>query len=383
MPDQTPAPITQGMSTQSMVDVSSKEIAILAPQFFDYRGKSVYIGGAERYLIELTKILRDLGHEPVVYQSAIGEWERDYQGIPFIGLNSHGDLGKLNVLFHNRVNEDVPVIYLVFNLAAPYHNQRSVGISHGVFWDHHNHKYTDERERSFNHLLAPLSNLLRIVSVDTNTINWLRTVKPSLADKCVYIPNFVDVDKFKPGEIKDREQLVVLYPRRLYTPRGFWLVNELVPEFLEAYPKLIFKFVGQADPKERSAVKQLVKKSHGRVSWQTLEMQNMYQAYRQVDITLIPTVHSEGTSLSCLEAMASGSAVIATNIGGLPDLVIPGYNGLLIEPTVDALREALVMLCDNPDMRQQFGTRAREVAETFNIHIWQDKWRGILKEVVT
>jgi GT2 family glycosyltransferase/glycosyltransferase involved in cell wall biosynthesis len=378
---QTSDSARQEMDSESRVEIPTQEIAILAPQFFDLEGKSVFIGGAERYLIELTKIIREIGREPIVYQSANGEWERDYQGIHFFGLDSYGDISKLNVMFHGLIDENVPVIYLAFNLATPYHNNRSIGISHGVFWDHQNHNYSDERERSFNHLLAPFSNLSRIVSVDTNTINWLRTMQPALAEKCVYIPNFVDIDKFKPVDLPKQDKLVVLYPRRLYSPRGFWLVHELVPEFLEAYPQVEFHFVGQADPKEKSAVKKLVKRFNGRVSWQTLEMQNMDQAYEQADITLIPTLHSEGTSLSCLEAMASGSAVIATNIGGLPDLVIHGYNGLLIEPTVNALRNALAMLCDNPEMRQQFGARAREVACTFNLQIWQNKWRDFLAEV--
>jgi glycosyltransferase involved in cell wall biosynthesis len=79
--------------------------------------------------------------------------------------------------------------------------------------------------------------------------------------------------------------------------------------------------------------------------------------------------------------MASGNAVIATNIGGLPDLVISGYNGLLIEPSASALREALSTLCENPDMRRQLGRRAHQVAGAFNIEAWQSKWRKILTEV--
>ena len=129
-------------------------------------------------------------------------------------------------------------------------------------------------------------------------------------------------------------------------------------------------------------MEELVKKYQGRVSWKTLEMQAMHEAYEMADITLIPSLYSEGTSLSCLEAMASGNAVIATNIGGLPDLVISGYNGLLIEPSVSALREALSTLCDNPDKRRQLGKRAQEVAGAFNIDIWRSKWRKILTEVL-
>ena len=58
----------------------------------------------------------------------------------------------------------------------------------------------------------------------------------------------------------------------------------------------------------------------------------MPQVYRYADIVLIPTKAAEGTSLSCLEAMASGRAVIAGCVGGLSDLIVDGYNGLLLRP---------------------------------------------------
>ena len=378
----SPTASHQTKTRQSLNNISSSQIHILAPQFFDLDGQSIFFGGAERYLIELIRLLRGLEQDPVVFQSATHEWEREYLDIPFFGLNSDGDTKRLNVLFHNLIDEKTPVIYLTFNLAAPYFRSRSIGISHGIYWDYDISNLPNEQTRSVEFLLSAFSHLSRIVSVDTNTINWIRTVQPSLAEKCIYIPNFVDLEKFNPPKRSKQEKLVVLYPRRLYLRRGFWLVHALVPEFLDAYPELEFHFVGQADAEEKTAVEDLVKKYQGRVSWKTLEMQAMHEAYEMADITLIPSLYSEGTSLSCLEAMASGNAVIATNIGGLPDLVISGYNGLLIEPSVSALREALSTLCDNPDKRRQLGKRAQEVAGAFNIDIWQSKWRKIFTEVL-
>ncbi len=364
------------------IATSPQQVYILAPQFFDLEGQSVYIGGAERYLLELIRLLREQKREPIVFQSAIGEWEREYEAAPIFGLNSGGDIGKLNVLFHNLIHENAPVIYMVFNLAAPYHSNRSVGISHGVFWDIDPQDRFADRSSAIDYLIRSFSNLSHIVSVDTNTINWLRTVQPSLAAKCSYIPNFVDVEKFKLVDRPTQDNLVVLYPRKLYPRRGFWLVHELVPEFLENYPQLEFRFVGQADPEEQKAVQTLIGSYPGRVSWQTLEMQDMHHAYEQADITLIPSLYSEGTSLACLEAMASGNAVIASNVGGLPDLVISGYNGLLIEPSVSALQEALIVLCEDPDLRNRFKNRGREIAENFNLDVWKARWYKLINEVL-
>lgn len=378
--DQSLVSSSPELKKNHVVSLTENHIAILAPQFFDLDGQSTFIGGAERYLLELVNLIREFNYEPVVFQSAHGEWEQVHQGTTFFGLDSGGDNQRLNVLFHNLIGEDTPVIYLVFNLAAPSYNKHSIGISHGVFWDHKEYEFPEDRMNNVEYLLASISNLSRIVSVDTNTINWIRTVQPSLATKSVYIPNFVDTETFRYSDKSERSKLVVLYPRRLYTARGFWLVKEIIPEFLENYPELEFHFIGQADPDEEAAVKQLVNDYQKNVFWKTLEMQDMHEAYEQADITLIPTVYSEGTSLSCLEAMAAGSAVLATNIGGLTDLVIHGFNGLLVEPSVPALRDALSLLCDNPELRNRLGKNAREVASAFTLNSWQDRWRKVLRE---
>ena len=378
--NRSPQQIEDGQESKISVNLPEKHVAILAPQFFDLEGGSTFIGGAERYLLELTRIIREFNHEPVVFQSASREWERKYGDITFYGLDTKGNNQKLNVLFHKVVKPDSPVIYLAFNLAAPFCNEDSLGISHGVFWDHKEYDFPEERMQSNEQLLAAIANLARVVSVDTNTINWLRTMQPSLADKCVYIPNFVDTEIFRKPEKYGNDKLVVLYPRRLYPARGFWLVKEIIPEFLDAYPNIEFHFVGQADPDEKEAMSRLMGEYPQRVLWKTLDMQDMQQAYEQADITLIPTIYSEGTSLSCLEAMAAGNAVIATNIGGLTDLVIHGFNGLLIEPSVTGLHDALALLCENQELRTHLRKNARQVAGAFTIESWQNRWRKVLEE---
>lgn len=157
-------------------------------------------------------------------------------------------------------------------------------------------------------------------------------------------------------------------------------MKEIIPEFLDAYPNIEFHFVGQADPNEKEAMSRLMGEYPQRVLWKTLDMQDMQQAYEQADITLIPTIYSEGTSLSCLEAMAAGNAVIATNIGGLTDLVIHGFNGLLIEPSVTGLHDALALLCENQELRTHLRKNARQVAGAFTIESWQKRWRKVLQE---
>lgn len=376
----SPAQAVSGLPAPRLPLPPGSEVAILAPQFFDFKGETVYLGGAERYLVELAHLIQEMGHRPVVYQGAQGEWQREFEGLPVVGLDSGGDARRLNARFHTLVSPETPVIYLVFDLAFPRCHPHSVGISHGVYWDQTEQLSPEQRQQRFLEILEPMTKLSQLVSVDTNTVNWVRTVRHPLSEKFTYIPNFVDTEKFHPAEHKSGDKLVVLYPRRLYAPRGFWLVHEIIPEFLDRYPEIEFHFVGQANPPEEKAVTELVGRYPGRVQWKALPLDQMHLAYQQADITLIPTLGKEGTSLSCLEAMSCGNAVIATNVGGLSDLIFPGYNGLLIEPNALALKEALHLLCQDQSLRSSLSQRSRLVAETFSIAPWYARWKRLLRE---
>ena len=61
-----------------------------------------------------------------------------------------------------------------------------------------------------------------------------------------------------------------------------------------------------------------------------------------------------------VEAMALGKAVVATDVGGLPETVKDGITGILVPPDdIDALAEAIYELLSNPQRRKTMGARAR------------------------
>ncbi|MDO8676902.1 MAG: glycosyltransferase family 4 protein [Candidatus Azambacteria bacterium] len=84
------------------------------------------------------------------------------------------------------------------------------------------------------------------------------------------------------------------------------------------------------------------------------------EALAQIDIFVYPSLH-EGFGRSIMEALAMEKAVVATRVGGIPDLIKDGENGFLVLPgNPAALAEKIKEFMENKDLREKFGKAGRE-----------------------
>jgi len=96
--------------------------------------------------------------------------------------------------------------------------------------------------------------------------------------------------------------------------------------------------------------------------------QDLRLLFRKWDIFVTPSL-DEGLGIATLEAMAEGLPVVATTIGGLPELVEDGHTGFLVLPQdVDALSKALRRLISDPKLRYSMGSAGRNrILEKFSV----------------
>ena len=101
---------------------------------------------------------------------------------------------------------------------------------------------------------------------------------------------------------------------------------------------------------------------------------------RSADVLVVPSRWAEPSGLTAMEGLATGLPVIASRVGGLPDLV--GSAGVLVQPDdPDALAAAIAALVDDPEARQRASLRARDHAIA---HDWSWAWsnlRRVLEEL--
>lgn len=107
-----------------------------------------------------------------------------------------------------------------------------------------------------------------------------------------------------------------------------------------------------------------------------------YQA--ALDVFCLPSL-KEGLSLSALEAMALGKPVIASRVGGTPEVVVDGETGLLVEPAnPQALAQALTVLLRNPQRARRMGEAGRaRVERLFDLERTVDQIEELYRELAS
>ncbi|EIJ78039.1 glycosyl transferase group 1 [Bacillus methanolicus PB1] len=370
----------------------TREIGILTHSFADaYNGQTdkIYGGGLERYLYDLSKTIREMGWKPVIHQlSQSGPFRREIEDIEVIGYDCRDqDL----VTVFNRMSSEAEgnLIYASFIWHPIQYKTASIGICHGINWDNPSLP-TENKADVARNIQGALRQLKRIVSVDSHFLTFCRSVCTfSDPEQIVLLPNAVDTQEFIPQERiqKDSNRVHILYPRRISIERGIIPMMLATDRLLAAYPQVTIEFVGELiEDSLLTKTFRLWLDAHpyrDRIHYQAYTFGQMVQAYQRADIAVIPTIFSEGTSYSCLEALSCGVPIVSSNVGGLNDLIIDGYNGLLVTPTEDRLFEAIRTLIENLEIRRQIGANARATAKAFDKRIWKAKWTRILSEYVS
>jgi len=101
------------------------------------------------------------------------------------------------------------------------------------------------------------------------------------------------------------------------------------------------------------------------LGWIDSEQRN--EVLNQADVFILPS-YNEGLPMALLEAMGRGLPVLTTPVGGIPEVIASGKNGLLVAPgEIQQLSEAMQLLIGDREMRLSLGTAARESVACYDI----------------
>lgn len=92
---------------------------------------------------------------------------------------------------------------------------------------------------------------------------------------------------------------------------------------------------------------------------------NVYPFLHKADVFCLPSEY-EGVPMTLIEAMGTGLPIIASNVGGIPDMLTNNEDALLIKPTSDELNEAMERLYQSDTLREKFGKKVKKKAIVFS-----------------
>lgn len=92
---------------------------------------------------------------------------------------------------------------------------------------------------------------------------------------------------------------------------------------------------------------------------------NVYPYFNSADIFILPSLW-EGMPITLIEAMATGLPIIATEVGGIPDMIENEKSGIIIQGNDNDLSRALIRLIEDETIREKFGQAAKKTSEKYS-----------------
>jgi glycosyltransferase involved in cell wall biosynthesis len=184
----------------------------------------------------------------------------------------------------------------------------------------------------------------------------------------------VDLEKLSPGRRNNavraacgarENDLLVGLVARVQRIKGQEYFLQAAALLSQKFPQAQFVLAGRGDEQRYKPLKHIASELGitGRVAFLGYQS-NIPSLMASLDVGVVASIGSEGSSRVAIEYMASGVPVVATRVGGIPELVEDGKTAILVEPgNAQALADAIGRLISSADLRESLGKRGRDRAE--------------------
>ena len=351
------------------------------------------IGGVETYLTQLARALKGTC-EVVVCHPAERDFEVVFPELRVVGRRTSSYQALTDHVTSRMLGERDILLISNEQLYASSDWKRSITIQHGIYWDLPVQYYTrNALARRFGHLYKAFDNWRNVrrirphrnvVCVDHAYPTWLRAITDTGADEARLwiIPNNAGDQFFGIAAPPDDGTVAILFARRFIRIRCTRQFARVARRLVEAFPHVRITLCG--DGPDGGVMREILPES-SRVKYRRADHSDMPSVLREHHVTVVPSLGSEGTSFSVTEGLAAGRAVVASAVGGIPNVILDRFNGLLVQPgDEEQLYRALGSLVESPELRARLSEGARQSSRA-QLHFdeWARRWREVIETVAS
>lgn len=177
-------------------------------------------------------------------------------------------------------------------------------------------------------------------------------------EKITVLPDAIQIPKWQE---KRRGVHKILFLGRLCREKGIGELLSVIPKLRQRYPNVRLFLGGIWEDEDLKKRALSMREYVTNLGWISGDVKQKY--LRECDIFVMPS-YFEGQSVSILEAMANGCGIVASDTGGIPDMIVDGETGVLV-PCRDAaaLERGICRLLEDDGLCRRLGENARHKAE--------------------
>ncbi len=180
------------------------------------------------------------------------------------------------------------------------------------------------------------------------------------------------------------KQKVILYVGRLNLVKGVSYLIAAFAELRQYFPDVQLHLVGEGPYKKRlqkQVADHKLKNSVHFLGWQSTE-QVMAQ-FKTARLVVIPSVWPENLPTVCIEAMAIGRPIVGTNVGGIPELIHDGTNGLIVPPAdASALAAAMHTILNDEHLAEAMAKASAQSSKRFSVETFVHNLEKLYRETI-
>lgn len=219
------------------------------------------------------------------------------------------------------------------------------------------------------HRIPPISGDLYI-GVSGFVVKRLKEINLIPPENIKLVYNGVDTVEFSPEENTylhrihgiDKDRKIIFFSGRIISYKGVYVLIDVAEEIILKKKRKEAVFICCGDGPDLEVCKNRIEKKNLQDHFFFLgKREDVNVLLRSATIAIVPSLWQEAFSLTVIEAMASGIPVIASKVGGIPEIIEDGRSGILVEPgNVRAFTDAIERLLSDDSMRREIGQYGRE-----------------------